>query len=292
MGVTTQEMKIGALAPWYGGKRTLAPVIMRELGKHKAYWEPFCGGISVLLRKPAARMETLNDLHGDVTNLARVIQHATLGPQFYRQARRLVVSDDQLACSDALIRHGDFAADAVSLERALHFFVTCWMGRNGECGLAKGERGRFLAVRWTPNGGDSATRWKNAVESIPAFRRRLRDVLVLTRDAFDIIDNIRDEEGTAIYCDPPYLVKSDRYLHDFDHGFMGEDDHARLARALARFERARVVVSYYDHKRLAELYPGWTVVQCTVNKNMASVTGGNSVKQAPEVLLLNGKSYA
>src|ERR1044072_5384193 len=39
------EMKISALAPWYGSKRTLAPEIVRQLGEHRAYWEPFCGSM-------------------------------------------------------------------------------------------------------------------------------------------------------------------------------------------------------------------------------------------------------
>ena len=39
-------MQIKALAPWFGGKRTLAPRIVAELGPHRAYWEPFCGSLA------------------------------------------------------------------------------------------------------------------------------------------------------------------------------------------------------------------------------------------------------
>lgn len=35
-------MKIKAIAPWFGSKRTLAPRIVEELGKHFAYWEANC----------------------------------------------------------------------------------------------------------------------------------------------------------------------------------------------------------------------------------------------------------
>jgi DNA adenine methylase len=285
-------MKIGALAPWFGGKRTLAPKIVRELGEHRAYWEPFCGGVSVLMAKPVARMETVNDLHGDVTNLARIVAHPTHGPAFYRRVRRLVVSDDSLAQADDLVRAGDWHSEALSLDRAIAFFVTCWMGRNGECGLAKAERGRYLAVRWTPSGGDSCTRWNSAVDSIPAWRRRLRDVMVLTRDGFDVLEKIRDEEGTAIYLDPPYLVKSDQYMYDFDEGFMGADDHSRLADLVTkRFQKARVVISYYDHPRLRELYPSWNIVACPMNKNMSSVSSPSKPKVANEILLINAPSF-
>jgi len=48
------DMSIKALAPWFGGKRNMAPMIVQELGPHNSYWEPFCGSMAVLLAKPQA----------------------------------------------------------------------------------------------------------------------------------------------------------------------------------------------------------------------------------------------
>jgi len=64
------EMKIKAIAPWFGGKRNLAPRIVELLGKHRVYWEPFCGSMAVLMAKLPCVMETVNDLHADLINLA------------------------------------------------------------------------------------------------------------------------------------------------------------------------------------------------------------------------------
>ena len=80
-------------------------------------------------------------------------------------------------------------------------------------------------------------------------------------------------------CDPPYLQKQATYTHDFD-----DAAHVRLAAALCRFRHTRVVVSYYAHERLAELYPGWRVVPVAVPKNLAVRAGA---EPAPEVLLIN-----
>jgi len=66
-------VRIKALVPWFGSKRRLAPEIVRELGPHAAYWEPFCGSLAVLLAKPPCPMETVNDLHADLVNLANAI---------------------------------------------------------------------------------------------------------------------------------------------------------------------------------------------------------------------------
>ena len=281
------EMKIKALAPWFGGKRTLAPRIVAELGKHSAYWEPFCGSMSILMAKPESGHETVNDLHGELINLARVIQDPVAGAQLYRRLRR-VLMDEQIR-EEMQAQTGGSIVD-----RAVRYFVSSWMGRNGFSGTTGCDQSSF-AVRWTPTGGHGGQRFASAVESIPAWRRRMRRTVILNRDAFEILDKIDDHPQVAIYCDPPYLEKEAAYTHDFSRtdGGMFPDDHTRLAASLARFVKARVVVSYYAHERLAELYPArWTHIDCTMTKGIHNAgKRGSESRKAPEVLIVNGPSY-
>lgn len=278
---------ITAIAPWFGSKRTLAPRIVAELGEHRAYWEPFCGSMAVLLAKPPATMETVNDLHGDLVNLARVVQHPTHGPTLYRRLRRVWMSETlhQEAAARFRERGNASAGELPDVDRAADYMLCAWLGRNGVAGTHSYNQG--FCVRYTKNGGHGAKRWAGAVDSIPAWGRRLRGVTILSRDAFDLIEKIEDAPGVAIYCDPPYLVKGAKYVHDFK-----AEDHRRLANLLMRFTKTRVVVSYYDHPDLAALYPGWTIVHCPttkalVNQGMRDKEGGTV---APEVLLINGPS--
>ncbi len=90
----SDEMKIKALAPWFGSKRKLAPSIVKLMGEHRVYWEPFCGSMAVLLAKPPCEMETVNDLHGDLINLAKVIQDKELGFQLYDKLCRTTHAED------------------------------------------------------------------------------------------------------------------------------------------------------------------------------------------------------
>jgi site-specific DNA-adenine methylase len=94
---------IGALSPWFGSKRNLAPRIVETLGKHTAYWEPFCGSLAVTLAKPQTAMETVNDLHGDLVNLARVVQHDELSIQLFSKLSRVACSES--LHRDAAVRH-------------------------------------------------------------------------------------------------------------------------------------------------------------------------------------------
>lgn len=295
------EMKIRAIAPWFGGKRTLAPTIVEELGKHKGYWEPFCGGVSVLFAKARCRQEVLNDKHGDLTNLAMVLA-SDAAAVLYDRAYRTVYSEAVFDACKATIgrRVFEFAESAEAVERrhvdrAYAYLVLSWMGRNGAAGTARINY--QFTLRYTNNGGDSATRWVQVCDSIPAWHDRLRGVVISRRDAIALLDKVDDADGTAIYLDPPYLEEGDAYEHTFRSGgggmFDQRDDHARLAEAARRFTRARVVVSYYAHPRLAELYPNWTVRDCTMSKALAAQNKrGANREVAPEVLLINGPSYA
>lgn len=287
-------MKLGAIAPWFGGKRTLAPLIVQQLGEHTQYFEPFCGSMAVLLSKPPARFETVSDLHGEVTNLARVLADDELAPQLYARVSRVLVSDGLLA--DAR------AADAVGqspLQRAFWFFVRSWSQSNGVAGTLR--ESYQLAVRWKSSGGSPTVRFVGAVDSIPAWHERLRNVVVLTRDAFDVIGRIDDAADTAVYADPPYAAETRgsfgadaaQYLHEFENGgLFGADSHTRLRDALARFRRARIVVSYYDCPRVRQLYDGWTFIECGRQKNLARQNGsGTKDGEAPEVLIVNGEAY-
>lgn len=283
------EPKIKALTPWFGGKRTLAPRIAELLGQHRCYWDIFCGSMAVLLSKAPAAMETVNDLHGDMVNLARVIQSPTWGPKLYRALRRVFMSEPQFTECDARLRAaptyepGELGEEA--LARAFDYFVVSWMGRNGTAGTPINCKGSYC-VRYTSNGGHAGKRWASAVRSIPEWRARLAHVTILRRDAFDLLARIEDRENTVIYADPPYVVKGAKYLHDFE-----PLDHARLAESLRRFCRTRVVVSYYECPEVRELYRGWSFEEIDVSKAMcASGSRGKNDVRATELLIHNVQS--
>lgn len=292
-------MKIGAIAPWFGGKRTLAPRVVAELGPHTQYFEPFCGSLAVLLAKPEAQKETACDLHGDLTNLARCIACRGTAEDLYDRLQRVVFCDGLLEEARGILER-PLGADEFDPTRAYWYFVACWMGRNGIAGLNRQDY--QPAVRWTRGGGSPTVRFHNAVASLPAWHRRLLNVVIMRRDAFEVIDRFEDHVSTAVYADPPYATEtrsSDdaRYVHEFGYAKAGlfggddADDHARLARALRQYKRARIVVSAYDCPLYRRLYEGWTFVDCTMLKLLHQQNGrGARAKEAPEVLIVNGPS--
>ena len=275
-----------AIAPWFGGKRNLAPAIVETLGPHRAYWDPCCGSLAVLMAKPVSAMETVNDLHGELINLARVLACRETAEQLYERLNRFLMHEDLLyEHAESYRQQGHQpAGDIPCVDRAERYMICSWCGRNGVAGTSSYNQG--FCVRYTKSGGHAATRWTSAVESIPAWHERLKAVTILNRDMFGILERIEDASQTAIYVDPPYLKKGAKYVHDFT-----DEDHLRLAELLKRFKTTRVVVSYYDDPSLEQLYPGWAkrplkAVKALVNQSMRDK--GIAVN-APEVLLINEK---
>ena len=290
-------MALTSIAPWFGGKRTMAPLVVKQLGEHRAYYEPFCGSCAVVFAKPHSSIEIVNDLHGDLTNLARVLASDDWR-ELYETADRFLLCQEWLSEITPAFAE-DFAGEGPDVQRAAQYLAISWMTRNGVAGL---ERGGFqMAVRWTQNGGSPGIRWRSAVDSIPAWHDRLKGVVITRRDGIDLVERSEDAERTAIYCDPPYLKdtrsgsrSSATYLYDFDDLGLFGDEHSRLAAALNLKTKSRVVVSYYDHPRLSELYPAprWTKLDCKRQKNLhVQNRRGTGYAEAPEVLLVNGKVY-
>lgn len=289
--------RLSKLLPYYGSKSRLAPRIAHQLGPHRLYAEACCGSLAVLMGKPVAPFEMVCDLYGHVVNLARVVA-SERWRDLYEQARRIMSAEplyDELRASVA----ADDPDPAPSVEAvedrhvaaALAVLASSWIGRNGYAGTT--ATGLGFAQRYTTKGSSNAARWTAAVESIPFWHQRIRDVQIVQADLFDWLPRIVDAPDVAIYVDPPYIDKDATYQHDFTGGggglFGEEDDHDRLARLLRSFSKSRVVVSYYDHPRLAELYPGWTIVPVPLTKTTGIQTRGEQPPRlSPEVLIVNG----
>jgi len=269
---------------YFGAKREMAPQIVSHFGRHHFYAELFAGSLSVLLEKEVCRQEVVSEKNPDVANLIRCLSHEEHARRLWAAASRWPVSE--VLFYEALWRLQNLPVvegGPADFGRAFDFMLVSWQGPSGLTGTTRKPR---FAVRNTTSGGTVVARWRSIAESIPEWHERLRNVEFRDRDAFSLAGCLPDEEGAVIYADPPYLSDTrtpGKYAFDFT-----PEDHVRLAEALGRFREAKVVVSYYDSDRLAELYPGWKKIFLTAPRKLGHVTGGERQSvAAPEVLLTN-----
>lgn len=273
-------MRINALAQWFGGNRMLAESVGKALGKLRWCGVPFAGGCPELphIRTAAG---VANDLHRHVINLARVIRDDALVEQLVRCLDGLLFHPDELADAQRRCREREQLGqirDVPDVAWAADYFAACWMGRGGQAGK-RGEFDQTLSLRWTSTGGDSAVRFRSAIESLRDWHRALRNWSFTCTGAFEFIDKVQDADAHGLYVDAPWPDAGDDYHHAFT-----PEQQARLAVMLARFRRTRVVVRYGDHPLIRKLYPEprWTWLEQSGRNQRNGVT--------EEVLLSNSRS--
>ncbi|MFJ5788862.1 DNA adenine methylase [Lysinibacillus sp. NPDC093197] len=118
---------------YVGSKWNLARWIVNQMPEHEVYLEPFFGSGAVLFNKQPARIETINDLDGNIVNLFKVIRDQP--GQLAQQIQLMPYSRQEYNESFTALKD-----ELNALERARVFLVRCWMSRGGKTSALIGWR--------------------------------------------------------------------------------------------------------------------------------------------------------
>ena len=245
-----------AALPWMGGKSPRR-ALGRWVAGHVApggvpYVEPFAGMLGVLLQRPRAGVEIVNDRDLRIVNFWRAVRDE--GERF----GRLLEGTHQHARAEY-----EWAAGAVDdpnvedVMRAVAFTVLI-QGAMKAAPVAPGLRpGGFLSSL-SPTGGQ---RKALCAERVLRLRDRLREVVIENVCAIDLLRRSAGFASATIYVDPPY---------DGAAGYGVGVDRAVLACAL-RAQRGAVYLSGQDEEWDFLDWPGKVVRRV---RNQAAATGG------------------
>lgn len=229
---------------FHGGKFYLAPQIVALMPSHKHYVEPFAGGLSVLLAKdPEGVSEVVNDLHGGLCNFWRVMQCQAAFDLFKRRLDAVPFSEFEWKMAERRL-----LLNEVDVSDAAKFFVHCRQSLAGRM-----ESFAPLSRTRTRRGmNEQASAWINAVDGLPAVHARLRRVVILNRDALDVIRQ-QDGPDTLFYLDPPYLHETRSTTGEYAHE-MGGAQHGELLDLLSTIKGKFLLSGYMsgmydDHAR-------------------------------------------
>jgi DNA adenine methylase len=229
---------------YFGGKTAIAERIAALLPPHEHYVEPFAGSLAVLLAKRRSRMETVNDLDGDLMNFWRVLRD---DPEGLERACFLTPHSrgEHIEAHDR--------ENVTDLERARRVWVRLTQGRGGHTTRRTGWR-----FYQDPRGTHSSM-----PEYIASYARRLAPaaarlagVTLECKPALDLIREYGRHPDTLLYVDPPYLGSVRTWGNNYAHEMRTEAEHEALAGVLTGIP-STVVLSGYRSALYDELYTGW-----------------------------------
>lgn len=247
---------------YFGGKTVLAPRIASLLPPHKHYVEPFGGSLAVLLAKPQSKLETVNDLDGDLMLFWRVLRD----------------QPDELITAAAMTPHSraehqsayDLDGAPTELERARRVWVMLSQGRTGTM-----RRTGWRFFRNPAGTGNAMPEYLDAyVERMPPAAARLRSVSLECRPALDVVRDYGQHPDVCLYVDPPYEgVTRPRTYDGYRHEMRATSDHQDLLAAL-RECKAAVVLSGYRSPLYDDVLDGWDAIEVPTFTGQGSVENG------------------
>jgi DNA adenine methylase len=259
---------------WHGGKHYLAPKIVALMPPHLHYVEPFFGGGSVMLAaEPEGRSEVANDIDFHLTNFWRVLQDSIRFDSFLRLCEATPFSESEYRTAG--LQYHDPCDDQV--KSAWQFFIRCRQSLAGRmkcfAPLSKTRVRRGM--------NEQASAWLTAIEGLAEVHERLKRVVVLNRDAIDVIGE-QDGVQTLFYCDPPYLHETRKSIDVYAHE-MTEADHAKFLDTI-NHTVGKVMISGYRSRLYDHCLSGWTRHDFDLPNNSA---GGETKRRMTECLWCN-----
>lgn len=227
-----------------GAKNRLAPWICEYIPDHKVYLEPYFGSGAIFFNKVPARIETLNDLDGNVVNYFKVIRE---------NQRELAY---QLECTpysrDEYYRACESDPEDTDIEKARKFAVRCWQG----FGCSNLYRNGFRSSQQSRS-PHTTKEWRGLPERLAAAHERILNAQIENLPAAELIRRY-DTEDVFMYVDPPYLHGTRKnYLYRYE---MQNIEHVELLQLLAEHP-GKVLLSGYDNDLYNDMLPGWNKVQ-------------------------------
>ena len=260
-------MTMNPILKYPGAKWRLANRIVSLMPPHKSYLEPFFGSGAVFFTKPRSRIETINDLDGEIVNLFRVVRDM---PEVLERAVALTpYSREEYKRAWERRKAGD-VTDPVELARLT--LVRYWQAVGSrqiyQAGWRRDVAGREAAY--------TLRSWSRLPERIAAAMERLKEAQIEQTAAVELIRCFAHPD-VLIYADPPYML-STRSQRQYNMEMESFAQHEELLKALLDHP-GPVILSGYESELYNDALKGWSKLQMA-----AQCEGGG---KRTEILWLN-----
>jgi DNA adenine methylase len=251
-GVALYYYKSNAPFGWLGSKTSMLNIILPNIPKHKHYVEPFCGTAVVYLNKQPVKINTLNDLDGNIVNFFRVLQDRDKTIELLRRLRYTpwAKAEYKKAC---LLLSSNREIDEIT--RAWAFYVAqCMSMKISYYTDPNGNSFEYVCTTKKRHVGYHT--FINKVRRLVESALKLRQCQILNDDGVEVMKRF-DHEEAFMFVDPPYLSttvrsKSNVYATKYD-----DELHYRLI-DFVRNAKSKIMLASYPNELYDQLIDcGW-----------------------------------
>lgn len=216
------------LLNYYGGKWSAAEWVIEHFPSHEVYVEPFAGAASILLSKPRAKREIVNDLDHEIVNLFTVVREHGLTLK-----TSLMLTPYSREEYDRCKQWCDNP-----IEQARRTIIKSYFG------IGDAIQNTTNGFRQSKDANTcNARSWVTYVNGIDQIIERFRGVLIENRDYRKVM-TYYDSESTLFYLDPPYFKQTRSEKHGYKFEFEVKD-HEEMCEFLTTI-KGMVILSGYE----------------------------------------------
>jgi len=230
-----------------GSKKSIAKWIIQHFPYDyttMTYFEPFFGSGGVFFAKERSKIETINDLDGEITNM--FIQIREKPEELMMLLMNTPWSRDEYYLS--------FENSGNPLEQARRCIVKFWFNIGAEI---RGNKRMRSVIEG--NTGSIKSFHSKLPDVITQATERLKHdkkclVQIENRNVFELLP-IYNRENVLMYLDPPYLPKTrkSRKMYKFE---FTDADHEKLLKEIC-CSKAKILISGYENELYAKYLSNW-----------------------------------
>lgn len=238
-----------------GGKFTITDKLEKFFPEHIHFIDVFSGSGVVTFNKRPSKIETINDINGDIVNFFRVLRDNPY--ELYTLLYLTPTSRDEFdqswnmeGCSD--------------LERARRFYVRVRQSYFSMGAQNKNKGWHMVKTQSRSNMAETISKWKNAIQKLWPVIDRLTSIQIENRDFRELIQ-VLDFDGAFFYCDPPYPKEVRASYNDYRYE-LSDKDHYDLAEILHHI-KGKAMISGYNGPIMERLYGDWFFQGFSIKQN-------------------------
>lgn len=247
------------IIPWLGGKRRLADIIIPRFPAHTCYVEVFAGGAALYFMRPAADVEVINDVNGELVNLYRVVQRHL--EEFVRQFKWALSSREVFKWVQSTPPE-----TLTDIQRAARFY---YLQQQAFGGRVQGQTWGTATTVAAPT-----VNLLRLEEDLSAAHLRLAGAYIERLDWQECVRRY-DRPHTLFYMDPPYWQTE-------GYGVPFEWPQYEAMAATMRQIKGKAVLSINDHPDVRRCFAG---LQMDVVPITYQVAGGGKGVERNELVI-------